>query len=269
MKYMPIVAILIFFTSILDASSYARSIRVGSFLKESRAEKELVKLENFVQSNDRLSDLQEKYQFKIKLLVRGKYYLNVIEPLMKKDVVQEILDILRTEYSYVYPKKIRYLPEYANYGQKKVVQVQKEERVEESIDDSELLEKVDQILEDGKIEEDTQESVKRTNHLRKMEAVEDESSIFDIFSFDFSFDFFSSSDESEEKEKIIEEIVKKENKNIEEEKSFIVVALDTIMNYILEIILAIAIVIMLVLLKLYITYRKENKDKISMQDIYS
>ena len=264
MRYAQIVAILIFFSTVLDAS-YARSIRVGSFLKEKRAERELGKLEEFVQSNSRLTQLRDRYHFEVKLLVRGKYYLNVIEPLMKKNVVQEILDILRTEYSYVYPKKIRFLPEYKNYGEKKKVVVKKEEEI---IDDSELMEKVDKILQHGKIDENDipveTKVLNKTRHLQKMEAAEDESSIFDIFNFDI-FNFFS----SEEKE--IEEVVvpKKEILKVQKLHDSSEGTLETLKSYTLETLLGIALLILLVLLRFYMKYKKESKNKISMQDIYS
>lgn len=265
MKYAPVLALLIFFSTVLEAS-YARSIRVGSFLKEKQAEKELVKLEEFVQSDRRLTQLRDKYHFEVKLIIRGKYYLNVIEPLMKKDVVQEILDILRTEYSYVYPKKIRFLPEYENYGEKKnMVQIKQDDM----IDDSALLEKVDQILEDGKIEEDDSNDketfVNRTKHLQKMEAVEDDSSIFDIFS-SFNISEFFSDEEVEKKESVN---ILKPIKEEKVEEGFIGNTLDILMNYILEIMLGMASIVLLILLKFYVAYKKESKNKISMQDIYS
>jgi len=282
MRYVPILAILIFFSTVLDAS-YARSIRVGSFLKEKRAEKELVKLEEFVQSNSRLTQLRDKYHFDVKVLVRGKYYLNVIEPLMKKNVVQEILDILRTEYSYVYPKKIRYLPEYAHYGEKKEVVKQQKEEI---IDDSELMEKVDKILQHGKIDENDipieTNVVHKTRHLQKIVADEDESSIFDIFNFFSSeekvvksdnkdessiFDIFKFLDEDE---KTVEKVVpKQEVLKVEKSQDSSEGTLETLKSYTLETILAIAVMLLLVLLRFYMKYKQESKNKISMQDIYS
>ncbi len=266
MRYLPILTILIFFSTILDAS-YARSIRVGSFLKEKHAEKELIKLENFVESNHRLSQLKDKYHFEVKLLIRGKYYLNVIEPLMKKTVVQEILDILRTKYSYVYPKKIRYLPEYAHYGEKKEVIVKEEE--EEVIDDSELMEKVDQILQNGKIEENETptRTIHKTNHLQKMAPIEEEeSSFFDMFSFELP-NFFGDDEVQEEKEIPKPEVIKVVEVQKHQDSSNS--PLTVLTNHTLETLLAIAILILLVLLRFYIKYKKESKNKISMQDIYS
>jgi len=275
MKYVSILAILIFFSTLLDASSYARSIRVGSFLKEKHAEKELVRLEEFVQSNSRLNQLQNRYHFKVKLIVRGRYYLNVIEPLMVKPVVQEILDILRTKYSYVYPKKIRYLPEYEHYGEDEEQEVI--EQKEESIDDLELMKKVDKILQSGKIKETeapiTTKVVDRTKYLPTMEVAEEESSFFDIFNV-FHIDENSSllnifSDSEEETKEIKPKQEEKRVIQVEEVKDSSNSTLDTITDYTLETLLAIAIMILLVLLRLYIKYKKESQNKISMQDIYS
>jgi hypothetical protein len=93
-----------------------------------------------------------------------------------------------------------------------------------------------------------------------MEEKEDES----IFS---KFLNLFSSDKKEIEE--IKAIPKERTLKVEDTEESSDGILTTLGNYILEILLVISIIILVFLLKSYITYKKESKNKISMQDIYS
>ncbi|WP_297484909.1 ATP-binding protein [Sulfurimonas sp.] len=108
MKYV----ILMFFVmfSTLDASTYVRSIRLGSFLAEHPAKQTLEKAQKFLYSNKEMRMYQEKYNFHFKIIKSNKYYIVVLEPITDKEVVQKLLDTLRIKYKSAYPKKIKPLP---------------------------------------------------------------------------------------------------------------------------------------------------------------
>ena len=107
MKYLSVMMVLVFFTTILNASHF-RSIRVGSFLNKGDAQKSLVKLDKYMQTHQNIINLQKEINFKAKVIKVGNYYMNVIEPFVdKKSELQEILDTLRAKYPHVYVKRIK------------------------------------------------------------------------------------------------------------------------------------------------------------------
>ena len=106
---MKFILTLLLLTLFLDAS-YIRSIRVTSFLDKSRAEKGLLKLQNFVKNHKNLNKLEAKLHFQYTLHKIDKHYMIVIEPLTDKAAVQEILDTLRIKYKKAYPRKLQTMP---------------------------------------------------------------------------------------------------------------------------------------------------------------
>ena len=108
MKYVMLVLLVMF--SSLDASTYVRSIRLGSFLTEHKAKQTLENAQKFLYSHKEMRMYQEKYHFHFKITESNKYYIVVLEPLTNKKVVQKLLDTLRIRYKSAYPKKIKPLP---------------------------------------------------------------------------------------------------------------------------------------------------------------
>ena len=107
--------------TIFAHASYIRSIRVTSYLEKSRAEQEITKLQEFVQTHSKLKKLEKKLDFKYTIHKIDKYYLIVIEPLTDKVAVQEILDILRVKYKNAYPRKLQTMPKFVQKIEKKVI----------------------------------------------------------------------------------------------------------------------------------------------------
>jgi len=108
MKYLILVLLMLF--SSLDASTYVRSIRLGSFLTEHKAKQTLENAQKFLYSHKEMRMYQEKYHFNFKIIKSNKYYLVILEPLTDKKVVQKLLNTLRIKYKSAYPKKISALP---------------------------------------------------------------------------------------------------------------------------------------------------------------
>ena len=104
-----LVVFFILYTS-LDASSYIRSIRLGSFVSEKAAQRTLDNAENFLFAHKNILLLQEKNNFKFKIIESNQYYMVVIEPILNRRDLQTILDVLRKKYKSAYPKKLKVLP---------------------------------------------------------------------------------------------------------------------------------------------------------------
>ncbi len=107
MKYLPVTIALFVLASILEASVY-KSIRVGSFIDKKNAEKSLIKLQKYVDSQEKILKHQKNINFQAKVIKVGKYYMNVIEPFKNEEKeLQEVIDNIRLKYSYAYVKKIK------------------------------------------------------------------------------------------------------------------------------------------------------------------
>ena len=107
MRYLSIIMVLVFFTTVLSASHF-RSIRVGSFFNKADAEKSLIKLNKYIQTKKNIIHFQKKMFFKAKVIKVGRYYMNVIEPFQdNKKALQEIVDTIRDKYPHAYIKKIK------------------------------------------------------------------------------------------------------------------------------------------------------------------
>lgn len=94
----------------LDAA-YLRSIRVGSFVTENEAKEALVKLKEFMATQQNVVKLQKEQSFEYKYRRSGEYYITLIEPLMQRETLQEVLDSVRINYPDVYVTKLSQIEE--------------------------------------------------------------------------------------------------------------------------------------------------------------
>ena len=128
MRKIYILLLITLFTSILSADIY-KSIRVGSFVKKENAELALVKLQAFIDTQEKILDYQNTIHFKAKVIVVGKYYMNVVEPFYSNETeLQEIIDIIRLEYAYAYVRKIKDIEK--EVKEEKIEKVKEEKIVE-------------------------------------------------------------------------------------------------------------------------------------------
>ena len=105
MRYLFIVSII--FAVLLEASTY-RSIRVNSFGSKNNAEKALIDLQKYIASQEVILKHQKKINFHVQVVKVGNYYMNVIEPFKdERKEIQEIVDIIRLNYSHVYVRKVK------------------------------------------------------------------------------------------------------------------------------------------------------------------
>ena len=105
MNFFKLIIITIIFTISLHAE-YLRTIRLGSFELERRAQVELKKVKKFVSKHQNITKLQEKWDFKFIYRTSGKYYVIVAEPLRDRAVLQEVIDTLRLSYPDAYVTKL-------------------------------------------------------------------------------------------------------------------------------------------------------------------
>jgi len=285
MRYLVILFTFIFFAITLDASSYARSIRVGSFKTEQKAQKAVKELRQFIESNERLLEIKYELGFDVKIKKSGRHYLTVLEPLTDKRMVQETLDILRTRYPGTYPKKIRYKKEYAylrnkNYNKvehkKEIIHKDEQKQIRKKIDEmfakkplkTDVSTKQEVVKKDNKVDEDMllEEKIKRKLAQIKREKEEAEANEFKIFGIGlgFSKDIFEKLDFFSDVKKDINLDEKKEKLH-----DYIDGKLTKFNDYMLEIEILTGILLFLIVLAIYLKFRKKKEDKISIQDIYS
>lgn len=112
MRYSLLVLIILLFTAVLDAS-YIRSIRLGSFPTQEIADKSLSQLEIFVLNHSNIIDLEVENEFEFKSRRSGNYYITLVEPFTKREVLQEVLDTLRLEYPGIYVTKLKSMPAFS------------------------------------------------------------------------------------------------------------------------------------------------------------
>lgn len=100
MKY---ILLLLLFTSSVFSSEYLRTIRIATFNTELESQLALDELYTFVNENENLVRLQEEWNFEFKARASGKYYVTLVEPFTRRDVLQETINTLRLNYpdSYV------------------------------------------------------------------------------------------------------------------------------------------------------------------------
>lgn len=246
MKSTLILSILIFFTTVLDAS-YARSIRLSSFLSEEEAQKSLVELELFITKSSRLSAIRREFDFDVKVIKSGKYYMHNIEPLTDKKLVQETLDILRTKYSYVYPKKIEYNSSYdrdSSYEEKKL-----------PLDRTKLMKKIDNILQD-----DAKENGVVAEEKNSYEDKVDKSILYPELPLNLpTLKYTHLKDKNYNEQSTSNQSLK----DSEIDK------LTVFKSYLFEMIVIAIVIIFILLLIIFYKYRKNRENKISLQKIYT
>lgn len=289
MKYLSSLVLLVLFATSLDAS-YARSIRVASFLSEESAQKGVMELRKFVNRDYRLSELQRKFNSDITIIRSGRYYISVIQPVTQRDAVQEILDIVRIRYPHAYPKKIslnaprqayvepprnRYREEPARiYGADVVKEVDKSiaqdpsTLPEDNIDVENIkLKSVpidDDIVEDDIVEDEVPDDVPNKKLVLRTATREDVAEVpkkeegFSLFGFNIGAMFDGISLDSLN-------IFSSSEKS---SKSFVDSKIEQLNDYMLEIGVIFTFLVFLVFIKLYLVYQGRKEDKISMQDIY-
>jgi signal transduction histidine kinase/DNA-binding response OmpR family regulator len=106
MRFFILLTLFLLCFSVAEAS-YIRSIRLQSFDTKSEAIQAKNNFENYAKSNNKISTLQEKFNFEYKVVKIGKYYITTIEPITDKPTVQTLLDIVRKKFPDAYPKKLK------------------------------------------------------------------------------------------------------------------------------------------------------------------
>lgn len=109
MKYIKWILLFLIATTVLQAD-YIRSIRLGSFPNETLAEASLEKVNIFVLKHPEIVELEDENEFIFKYRKSGKYYITLVEPFTKRETLQKVLNILRSEYPTIYVTKLKKLP---------------------------------------------------------------------------------------------------------------------------------------------------------------
>lgn len=137
MNLIRLIIITILFTTFLNAE-YLRTIRLGAFTTESRAQAELQKVNVFVKKHSNITDFQKVWDFEFKIKKSGSYYLTVVSPMRDKVVLQEVIDTLRLSYPDAYVRKLKSAPAFV----KKEVIIESSTELTPIIEEKELVEKV-------------------------------------------------------------------------------------------------------------------------------
>jgi len=276
MRFVAVLALLLLYTSVLEAS-YARSIRLSSFTTKAKANKALVELENFIESNDRLVEIQEDQGFHLSVIKSGKYYMHSLEPFTNKKLVQETLDILRTKYSYVYPRKIKFKPEYLVHKKKSYERAQdvsnaKEEQEEAFESASEVTPEKVQSRDDIEIAQpikkemqniDREKLLKKVNNvLQTNDKVKDETMSREYPSLGLRLPTlqYSALKDAE---------VKYQEKTKRELKDFSAAPMTIFRSYMLEILLFAGFIILSLIIAIIYKYKKTKENRITIQEIYN
>jgi signal transduction histidine kinase/CheY-like chemotaxis protein len=142
MKKLSLLLLITICTSILSADTY-KSIRIGSFVKKENAQKALITLQNFIDKQENILKYQKKIHFKAKVIVVGKYYMNVVEPFYSNETeLQEIINIIRKKYTYAYVRKINDTP--------KIKDTRKVENVEKKVKPTVIVTPEKKVVQDKK-----------------------------------------------------------------------------------------------------------------------
>ena len=129
MKLIRLIIITLFFTTFLSAE-YLRTIRLGAFTSQSKAEVELEKVKIFVKNHSNITDFQKVWDFEFKIEKPGKYYLTVATPMRDKEVLQEVIDTLRLSYHDAYVRKLKSAPAFVK--KELIVEVTEKSTIESS-----------------------------------------------------------------------------------------------------------------------------------------
>ena len=264
MRFAVILSFLLFFSSMLEAS-YARSIRVGSFITKADANRALIELNQFIESNDRLVEIQENQGFETKVIKTGKYYMHNLQPFTNKQLVQETLDILRTKYEYVYPRKIKFKPSYLKAAKSSYTRDYEEERYEApkryvapevyeapkrvertSIDREKLIKKIDNVLQNNEQED---RNIRRESNQKYPELN------LDLPTLKYTFLQKKSTESKTKKDRTLHDSAS--------------VPMTLFRNYMYEILIAGFIIIFLLLIAIFYKSKKSRENRITIQEIYN
>lgn len=120
---MKLIIITLIFTTFLSAE-YLRSIRLGSFNSQSKAQVELEKVQVFVKKHSNIRNFQKIWDFEFKIKKSGEYYLIIATPMRDKEVLQEVINTLRLSYLDAYVRKLHFAPEFRM--KKEILEVKEE-----------------------------------------------------------------------------------------------------------------------------------------------
>ena len=120
---MKLIIITLIFTTFLSAE-YLRSIRLGSFNSQSKAQVELEKVQVFVKKHSNIRNFQKIWDFEFKIKKSGEYYLIIATPMRDKEVLQEVINTLRLSYPDAYVRKLHFAPEFRM--KKEILEVKEE-----------------------------------------------------------------------------------------------------------------------------------------------
>jgi len=246
MRLLLIVSLLAFYVSVLEAS-YARSIRVSSFITKSDANRALDDIKEFISNNDRLVEIQEDQGFRVTVIKTGKYYMHNLQPFTNKQLVQETLDILRTKYEYVYPRKIKFKSSYLHNNRERSKSYKKEEHyqvvkreLKPSINREKLMSKIDDVLQNKKVA------------LKKSSDTTYPKLDLDLPTMKYTF-------------------LEIKGNNLKKKKLHDASSapMTLFRSYMVEILIAAGVVILLLLIAIFYRYRKNKENRITIQEIYN
>ena len=151
---MKLILLTILFTTFLNAE-YLRTIRLGSFASEQRAEVELKKLQEFVKKHNNIGDFQKVWDFEFTYRKSGKYFITIAEPLRDREVLQEVIDTLRISYPDAYVTRLDKAAKFVKKSEVKVIlkpivapknEVVVEEITPEALFETELISNEDAVI---------------------------------------------------------------------------------------------------------------------------
>ena len=128
---MKLILLTLFLTTLLNAQ-YLRTIRLGAFTSQDRAQVELEKVNVFVSNHTNIKDLQKVWDFKFTVKKLGKYYVTLATPMRDKDVLQEVIDTLRLSYPDAYVRRLGSASEFIRKENRSIMQdiISKEKKIE-------------------------------------------------------------------------------------------------------------------------------------------
>ena len=129
---MKLLIIILFFYILNIDATYLRGIRVSAFVHEEDAKKALLEFKAYVDVNQNIKALQQKHSFELKIKQSGKYYTTLLESFPNREVLQEVLKVIRPVYTDAYVTQLKQSTTLNNKVIKQVIP-QKTRETEESI----------------------------------------------------------------------------------------------------------------------------------------
>ena len=104
MRYLFI--LLLLFSSIVHAE-YLRTIRIASFTTEVESQQALAEVKEFISTYENILNLQQEWGFEFKIRESGRHYIILVEPFRQREILQEVINTLRINYTDVYVTSIK------------------------------------------------------------------------------------------------------------------------------------------------------------------